>query len=151
MALKAFLILVIDANAPFLLATLKSSSLYCWNSLLSHSSVGVGAVEVGSAVGPGDGLVVGPGDGLVVGPGDGLVVGPGDGLVVGPGDGLVVVGVSGTHPHFFHPDSHPLPVYPLSYVAPGPQSSLHVIESLIEVANIDGGWHLRKLQSTHSV
>jgi len=59
--------------------------------LLSHSSVGDGALEVGLLLGPGDGLVVGPGDGLVVGPGDGLVVGPGDGLVVGPGDGLVVV------------------------------------------------------------
>ena len=90
MALKAFLILVIGVNASFLLATLKPVSLYCWNTLLSHSSVGAGALEVGLVAGPGGGLVAGPGGGLVVGPGDGLVVGPGVGLVVGPGVGLVV-------------------------------------------------------------
>ena len=80
MALKAFLILVFDVNASFLLATLKPVSFYCWNSLLSHSSVGAGALEVGLVVGPGIGLVVGPWIGLVVGPGVGIIV-AGVGLV----------------------------------------------------------------------
>jgi len=93
MALKAFLILVIDSNASFLLATVKPVSLYCWNSLLSHSSVGDGALGVGLVVGPGDGFVVGPGVRLLVGPGVGLLVGPGVGLDV------VVLVFLGLHAH----------------------------------------------------